>query len=40
MDGFDNVIVIELTGEDYQRLVVSVDEPRELVDSINAATTA
>lgn len=38
VDGCDNVIVIELTGEDYQRLVVSVDQPRGLVDAINAAT--
>ena len=37
VDGYDNVIVIELTGEDYQRLVVSVDQPRELVEAINAA---
>ncbi len=36
VDGYDNVIVIELTGEDYQRLVVSVDHPRDLVDAINA----
>ncbi len=37
VDGYDNVIVIELTSEEYQRLVVSVDQPRDLVDAINAA---
>ncbi len=37
VDGYDNVIVIELTNEDYQRLVVSVEQPRSLVDAINAA---
>ncbi len=41
MDGFDNVIliVIELTSEDYQRLVLSVDQPRGLVDAVNATAT-
>jgi len=37
VDGYDDVIVIELAGEDYQRLVLSVDQPRQLVDAINAA---
>lgn len=37
VDGDDNVIVIELSDEHYQRLVVSVDQPRELVDAINLA---
>ena len=31
-------IVIELTDEHYARLVVEVDDPRAVVDSINAAT--
>ena len=39
VDGYDNVIVIELVDEDYQRLVLSVSEPRELVDAINVAAT-
>ena len=30
-------VVIELTGERYRRLLLSVDEPRELVDAVNAA---
>lgn len=37
VDGYDNVVVIELTDTDYQRLIVSVDQPRELVDAINTA---
>lgn len=37
VDGYDNAIVVELSGEDYQRLIFSVDQPRELVDAINTA---
>lgn len=40
VDGYDNVVVIELADEDYQRLVISVDQPRTLVDAINAATVS
>ncbi|MDN5743599.1 MAG: hypothetical protein L0H31_00595 [Nocardioidaceae bacterium] len=36
VDGYDNVIVIELTHEHYQRLVISVEQPRELVEAIDA----
>jgi hypothetical protein len=39
VDGFDDVVVIELADEDYQRLVLSVQQPRDLVDAINAAAT-
>ena len=30
-------VVVELTGERYQRLFLSVEDPRALVDAINAA---
>lgn len=30
-------VVVELTGERYRRLFLSVEEPRALVDAINAA---
>lgn len=33
-------VVIELQDEHYQRLVVEVDQPREVVDLINAAIAA
>lgn len=32
-----DTVVIELGDEDYSRLVLTVDNPRELVDAINAA---
>ncbi len=32
-----STVVVELSGERYQRLYLSVDEPRALVDTINAA---
>lgn len=30
-------VVIELDGVDYQRLILTVDDPRGLVDRVNAA---
>ncbi|MGX5695434.1 hypothetical protein ACWKWP_04480 [Agromyces soli] len=36
----DPTIVIELTGEHFDRLVLSVERPREIVDAVNAAVSA
>jgi len=33
----DHAVVIELTGETYDRLIVDVDDPRSAVDTINRA---
>lgn len=33
-------VVVELTGERYQRLFLSVEDPRPLVDAANAAVAA
>jgi len=32
----DATVVVELTGEDYDRLYLTVDDPRTVVDRINA----
>ena len=37
MKAADHTVVIELADERYTRLILTVDRPRELVDSINAA---
>jgi hypothetical protein len=34
----DRTIVVELTGEDYDRLYLTVDDPRSVVDRINGLT--
>lgn len=36
VDGYDNAIVIELADQHFQRLVLSVDRPRDTVCAINA----
>lgn len=36
----DNVVVIELRDETYQRLVIEVDDPRATVDTIERALAA
>lgn len=35
VSGFENAVVVELTDESYTRLVLSVDDPRAVVDQIN-----
>ena len=37
VSGPDRTVVIELADEDFDRLYLTVDEPRDLVDRINAA---
>lgn len=36
VSGFDNAVVIELTGEHFDRLVLSLDEPAQQAAQINA----
>ena len=36
VDGYEDAVVIELTGEDYDRVVVSLDDPVREVARINA----
>jgi hypothetical protein len=36
VSGPDATVVVELTGEDFDRLYLTVDDPRAVVDSINA----
>ena len=38
--GHGAAVVIELAEEEFARLYLTVDEPRALVDAINAAVTA
>lgn len=40
VSGFENAVVIELSGEDYTRLVVSVDDPASSVARINELASA
>lgn len=37
VSGYENAVVVELSDEDYTRLVLSVDDPRAVVDQINGA---
>lgn len=37
VSGYENVIVIELAGQEYNRLILSVDDPTGTVDQINSA---
>lgn len=37
VSGYENAIVIELAGEEYNRLILSVDDPGGTVDLINGS---
>ncbi len=36
VSGPDRTVVVELTGEDFDRLYLTVEDPRTVVDQINA----
>ncbi|MEO6880970.1 MAG: hypothetical protein ABI181_08475 [Mycobacteriaceae bacterium] len=40
VSGYENAVVVELADEDYTRLVLSVEDPRAVVDLINRAIVA
>lgn len=37
VSGFDDAVVIELVDEEYNRLILSIDDPAAVVDEINNA---
>lgn len=40
VSGFENTVVIELTGEEFDRLVLTVDDPVTIVERINSLAAA